>query len=153
MEEFIMLMPSLFGENLLDDFFNVPSFPRFSRNSGFEGNNQNIMHTDVKDIGNGYEISMNLPGFKKEDVKAELKDGYLTISATTNTSNDTEEDNGKYIRRERYCGSCSRSFYVGEQVTQEDIKAKFEDGVLKIDVPKYEAKPAVEDKHFITIEG
>lgn len=148
-----MLMPSLFGENLLDDFFNVPSFPRFSRNSGFESNNQNIMHTDVKDMGNSYEISMNLPGFKKEDVKAELKDGYLTINATTNTSNDIKEDNGKYIRRERYSGSCSRSFYVGEQVTHEDIKAKFEDGVLKIDIPKYEARPAVENKHYITIEG
>lgn len=148
-----MLMPSLFGESLLDDFFNVPSFSRFPLSNGFESNNQNIMHTDVKDTGNGYEISMNLPGFKKEDVKAELKDGYLTINATTNTSNDTKDDNGRYIRKERYSGSCSRSFYVGEQVTQEDIKAKFEDGVLKIGMPKYDERPAVEDKHFITIEG
>lgn len=145
-----MIVPSLFGEHLLDDFFDVPSF---SRVSGFGNNSQNIMHTDVKEKNSGYEISMNLPGFKKEDVKAELKDGYLTISASTSTSNDTKDDDGRYIRRERYSGSCSRSFYVGEQVTDKDIKAKFEDGVLKIDIPKYEEKPAVEEKNYIMIEG
>ena len=145
-----MLLPSLFGESLLDDFFNIPSFPR---TSGFGNNSQNIMRTDVKEKTNGYEISMNLPGFKKEDVKAELKDGYLTINAYASTSDDTKDEDGKYIRRERYSGSCSRSFYVGEQVTDKDIKAKFEDGVLKIDIPKYDAKPAVEEKHYIMIEG
>lgn len=145
-----MLMPSLFGENLLDDFFEVPTFRGLN---GFGNSAQNMMSTDVKETDNGYEISMNLPGFKKEDVKGEIKDGYLTISAETNTSNDTKGEDGKYIRRERYSGSCSRSFYVGEQVTQEDIKAKFTDGVLKIDIPKLEEKPAVEDKHFIAIEG
>lgn len=145
-----MLMPSLFGENLLDDFFGVP---RFRGVDGFDKVSQNMMSTDVKETENGYELSINLPGFKKEDVKGEIKDGYLTISATTDTSNDTKDNNGKYIRRERYSGSCRRSFYVGEQITQEDIKAKFEDGVLKIDVPKVEAKPAVEEKHYISIEG
>ncbi len=145
-----MLMPSLFGENLLDDFFGAP---RFRGIDSYGKVGQNMMSTDVKEREDGYEIAINLPGFKKEDVKGEIKDGYLTISATTNTSNDTKDDNGKYIRRERYSGSCSRSFYVGEQITQEDIKAKFEDGVLKIDVPKVEAKPAVEEKHYISIEG
>lgn len=145
-----MLMPSLFGENLLDDFFDFPSFPRIG---GFSNSTQNIMHTDIKETGSGYEISMNLPGFKKENVQAELKDGYLTINASANVSNDTKEENGKYIRKERYSGACSRRFYVGEQITQEDIKAKFEDGVLMIDVPKVEAKPAVEEKHYIQIEG
>lgn len=145
-----MLMPSLFGENLLDDFFDVPVF---SRRSGFGNATNNIMHTDVKESDAGYEIDMNLPGVKKEDVHAELKDGYLTVNATTNTSNDTQDENGHYIRRERYTGSCSRSFYVGEQVTQEDIKAKFEDGVLKIAVPKKEVQPKVEDNHYIAIEG
>lgn len=145
-----MLMPSLFGENLLNDFFDMPAFPR---TSGYAHAAQNIMHTDVKESADAYEIAMNLPGFKKEDVRAELKDGYLTINATTNTSNDTKEEGGKYIRRERYSGSCSRSFYVGEQVTQEDIKARFEDGVLKLSIPKMEAKPAVEEKHYISIEG
>lgn len=154
-----MFTPSLFKDNLLDDFFDVPgftnfpSFAGFPNFSGFGNSSQSIMHTDVKELDHGYEISMNLPGFKKENVKAELKDGYLTINASTDTSNDTKDDNGKYIRRERYSGSCSRSFYVGDQVTQEDIKAKFEDGVLKIAVPKYDAKPAVEDKHYIAIEG
>ena len=143
-----MLMPSLFGENLLDDFFDMP---RIS-GRGFT-NSQKLMNTDVKDLGNAYEIAMDLPGFKKEDVQAELKDGYLTINATTNTSNDTKDDEGRFIRRERYSGSCSRSFYVGKQVTEADIKARFEDGVLKLDIPKMEAKPTVEDKHYIAIEG
>ena len=145
-----MLMPSLFGENLLDDFFDVPTFSRardFGKNAG------TIMHTDVKEKDNCYEIAMNLPGVKKEDVKAELKDGYMTVQASTNTSNDAKDEDGHYIRRERYSGSCSRSFYVGEQITQEDIKAKFEDGVLTILVPKKEPQPKVEDKHYIAIEG
>ena len=129
-------------------FFDMP---RIS-GRGFT-NSQKLMNTDVKDLGNAYEIAMDLPGFKKEDVQAELKDGYLTINATTNTSNDTKDDEGRFIRRERYSGSCSRSFYVGKQVTEADIKARFEDGVLKLDIPKMEAKPAVEDKHYIAIEG
>ena len=96
---------------------------------------------------------MNLPGVKKEDVKAELKDGYLTISASSNTSKDEKDDNGRYIRRERYSGSCSRSFYVGDQVTESEIKAKFENGTLTMLIPKKEEKPAVEDKKYIAIEG
>lgn len=145
-----MLMPSLFGENLLDDFFDVPGFRSFAQSAKAP---QNIMHTDVKEKDNGFEIAMNLPGIKKENVQAELKDGYLTVTASTNTANDTKDDDGRYIRRERYSGSCSRSFYVGEQITQEDIKARFEDGVLKIDIPKVEAKPIEETKNFIAIEG
>ena len=143
-----MLMPSLFGENLLDEFFETPHFARRSF-----GNGQKLMNTDVKDLGNAYEIAMDLPGFKKEDVHAELKDGYLTINAATNASNDTTDENGTFIRRERYSGSCSRSFYVGENVTQEDIRAKFEDGILKISVPKIEEKPQIEENKYIAIEG
>ena len=142
-----MLMPSLFGESLLDDFFDVPSFDAFGYNS------RNLMNTDVKETENGYEISMNLPGFRKEDVKGEIKDGYLTIKATKDSSNDVKDDNGKYIRKERYSGSCSRSFYVGENVTEQDIRARFADGVLTLDLPKQEETPAVENKHFIAIEG
>lgn len=145
-----MLMPSLFGENLLDDFFDVPGFRGFASSPKMP---QNIMHTDVKEKESGFEIAMNLPGIKKENVQAELKDGYLTVTASTNTANDTKDDDGRYIRRERYSGSCSRSFYVGEQITQEDIKARFEDGVLKIDIPKVEAKPIEEKKSYIAIEG
>lgn len=151
-----MLMPysnslnNLFSENLLDDFFDLPGFRSFQAMPKVP---QNIMHTDVKELEGSYEIAMNLPGMKKENVQAELKDGYLTVSASADTSNDTKGEDGKYIRRERYTGSCSRSFYVGDQVTQEDIRARFEDGVLKIEVPKVEAKPAVEEKRYIAIEG
>ena len=142
-----MLMPSIFGENLLDDFFDFPF-----ENSYRSGRSQ-LMRTDIKDTDQGYEVTMNLPGVKKEDVKAELKDGYLTISASSNNSKDEKDDNGKYIRRERYTGSCSRSFYVGDQVTEADIKAKFENGTLTMMIPKKEEKPAVEDKKYIAIEG
>ena len=96
---------------------------------------------------------MNMPGVKKEDVKAELKDGYLTIQASTSRNNDEKNKEGKYIRKERYSGTFSRSFYVGDDVKQEDIKAKFEDGTLKLLVPKKEEKPEAEEKKYITIEG
>ena len=140
-----MLMPSIFGEDLFDDFFGYPF-------RGYEMNSS-LMSTDIKDTDGGYEVTMNLPGVKKEDVKAELKDGYLTINASSNSSKDEKDDNGHYIRRERYSGSCSRSFYVGDQVTEDDIKAKFEDGTLKLLIPKKEEKPAVEEKKYIAIEG
>ena len=143
-----MLMPSIFGESLLDDFFDFPF-----ENSYRSGRSQ-LMRTDIKDTDQGYEVTMNLPGVKKEDVKAELKDGYLTISATSNSNKDAKDNNGRYIRRERYSGSCSRSFYVGDGVTQDEIKAKFENGALMLTVPKKEEKPAVEDnKKYIAIEG
>ena len=140
-----MLMPSIFGESLLDRFFDE-SF------GGFYGSTE-MMKTDIKDTDNGYELTMNVPGVKKEDVKAELKDGYLTVNVSSNSGRDEKDENGKYIRRERYSASCSRSFYVGDAVTQEDIKAKFEDGTLKLTIPKKEAKPAVEEKKYISIEG
>ena len=142
-----MLMLSIFGESLLDDFFDFPF-----ENSYRSGRSQ-LMRTDIKDTDQGYEVTMNLPGVKKEDVKAELKDGYLTISASSNNSRDEKDDNGRYIRRERYSGSCSRSFYVGDQVTEADIKAKFENGTLTMMIPKKEVQPAVEDKKYIAIEG
>ena len=142
-----MLMPSIFGESLLDDFFDFPF-----ENSYRSGRSQ-LMRTDIKETDQGYEVTMNLPGVKKEDVKAELKDGYLTISASSNNSRDEKDDNGRYIRRERYSGSCSRSFYVGDQVTEADIKAKFENGTLTMMIPKKEVQPAVEDKKYIAIEG
>ena len=100
------------------------------------------------------ELEIDLSGFKNEEVRAELKDGYLTVSAVKDLDEDEKDkETGKYIRRERYSGSCSRSFYVGDGVKQEDIKAKFEDGTLKLFVPKEAAKPAVEQKKYISIEG
>ena len=111
------------------------------------------MKTDIKVADDHYEITMNLPGIKKENVKAELKDGYMTIHVSSNTNNDEKDENGKYIRRERFSGNCSRSFYVGDQITEEDIKAKFENGTLTMIVPKKEAQPQVENKKYIAIEG
>ena len=111
------------------------------------------MKTDVRDTKDGYELDIDMPGFAKEDIKAELKDGYLTISAASKKDNDQKDENGKYIRRERYAGSCSRSFYVGDQISQEDVKAKFENGILKLSIPKKEEKPAVEENKYISIEG
>ena len=154
-----MLMPSIFGENLFDDFFN--DFPFYGdrdiRNTEKKlyGKNANhIMKTDVKEMDNGYEVMIDLPGFKKDEVKASLENGYLTISAAKGLDKDEKEkDSGRYIRRDRYAGACSRSFYVGEDVRQEDIKAEFKHGILKLFVPKKEAKPAVEKDHFISIEG
>ncbi len=146
-----MLMPSIFGENLFDDFFD--DFARPARNAvRFNTPANNIMRTDIKESEDGFELDIDLPGYKKEDVKAELKDGYLTISAQTSTDSDEKED-GRYIRRERYYGTCSRSFYVGKEVTQDEIRARFEDGILKVAVPKKQAKPAVEESRYIQIEG
>ena len=111
------------------------------------------MKTDVKETEKGYEVDIDLPGFKKDDVTCELKDGYLTISAQKNVENDEKNEDGKYIRRERYTRSQSRSFYVGEHLTEEDIRASFEDGILKLSIPKEEAKPVEEKRHFVQIEG
>ena len=110
------------------------------------------MRTDVKELENGFELSIALPGVKKEDITAEINDGYLTISATTSTNKDEKNADGKYIRRERFYGSAKRSFYVGEDITEEDIKAKYEDGILTLDIPKKEAKPVVEEKKYINIQ-
>ena len=110
------------------------------------------MTTDVKDTKDGYEMTMNLPGVKKEDIQAELKDGYLTINAVSNSNKDEKDKDGKYIRKERYSGAMSRSFYVGDELKQEDIKAKYQDGILKLSVPKEEPKKVETTKH-IAIEG
>ena len=140
-----MLMPSIFGEDLFDDWMNWPWSRSYNYNT--------LMKTDVRDTKDSYELDIDMPGFAKEDIKAELKDGYLTISAASKKDNDQKDENGKYIRRERYAGSCSRSFYVGDQISQEDVKAKFENGILKLSIPKKEEKPAVEENKYISIEG
>ena len=146
-----MLMPSIFGEDLFDEFFD--DFARPAKKVSRVGvAAPAVMRTDVKESETGYELDIDLPGYKKEDVQAQLKDGYLTITATTKTNDDQKDENGKYIRRERYYGTCSRSFYVGEDITEEDIHGKFENGILKLDIPKVEAKK-VEQKKHIAIEG
>lgn len=146
-----MLMPSIFGENLLDDLFGFD----YPVKTPQRENVSDMMKTDVREYEHGYELDISLPGYKKEAIQAELKDGYLTIQARA--SRDKEEKdgrNGRYIRRERYTDSCSRSFYVGEEILREDIKAKYENGVLKLAIPKKEPKkPEPEEKKFIVIEG
>ena len=148
-----MMMPSIFGENLFDDFMDFP-FDRefFGRRPLYGNSEKNIMKTDVKETDNAYELDIDLPGFKKDEVTAKLENGYLTISATKGMNKDEQNKEGKYIRRERYAGAMSRSFYIGENVQQEDIHAKFEDGILKLTVPKEDPKK-VEEKKYIAIEG
>ena len=147
-----MLMPSIFGESLLDDYFDMPRFhfPELAYTGHSAGE---LMKADVKEKDNAYEVSLTVPGIKKDDIEIELKEGYLTVSASTTHENDQKEENGKYIRRERYSGSASRSFYVGDQVNEEDIKARYVDGILTLDIPKVDPKKAVEEKKLIAIEG
>mgnify|MGYP000143847485 CR=1 FL=1 len=143
-----MMMPSIFGNNFVDDVFD-DMFP-------FTGNyttaNYDLMKTDVKDAGDHYELEMEMPGVEKENIKAELKDGYLTVTAQQNTNKDEKDKEGNYIRRERYAGSMCRSFYVGDAVSEEDIHAKYEDGILKLSVPK-KAPEKIEKDGYIAIEG
>lgn len=148
-----MLMPSIFGENLFNDWMDF-SFPQVADvdKELYGKHAKNMMKTDVKETENGYEVSIDLPGFKKDEVKIHLDHGYLTIAAAKGLDKDEEDKKGKYIRRERYAGSMSRSFYVGEGVKQSDIHAKYEDGILKLDIPKQDKK-AVEESKYISIEG
>ena len=147
-------MPSIFGENLFDDFMNFPFEDEFfgRKNPLYGKHGKNIMKTDVRETDNTYELDIDLPGFKKEEVSARLENGYLTISAAKGLDKDEQDKDGKYIRRERYAGAMSRSFYVGENIRQEDIHAKFEDGILKLAVPK-QAPQQVEENKYIAIEG
>ena len=144
-----MLMPSIIGDSFLDDFFGYPertyTAPKQTQMNGF-------MQADVAESEDAYTVEMNLPGVKKENVKIELKDGYLIVNASTKSETTEEDKKTKYIRKERYSGSGSRTIYVGKDLTQEDIKAKFEDGVLKLTVPKIEKKPEEPKSKYITIE-
>lgn len=147
-----MMMPSVFGRNLFDDFFGDFAFPEID--SSFYGKqSNNLMRTDVKETDSGYEVDMDLPGFQKEDIRMELNNGYLTVSAAKQQNNDQKDEKGRYVRRERYSGSVSRSFYVGENVTEEDIHPRYENGILSFCLPREEAKAVEEKKHYIAIEG
>ena len=146
-----MLMPSIFGENLFNDDWMDFGFPEVDK-ALYGKHANNVMKTDVKETDTGYEVDIDLPGFKKDEINAQLDNGYLTISAAKGLDKDEKDKKGKYIRKERYAGAMSRSFYVGEGITQEDIKAKYEDGILRLSVPKKEAK-AVENKKYIAIEA
>ena len=146
-----MLVPSLFTNDVFDDFdrFFDFDYPQVDRKL-YGKRAAHVMKTDVREREDKYEVVMDLPGFKKEEIKVELKEGYLTVSAGKSLEEGDKDKEGKYIRRERYVGNMSRSFFVGKDVTKEDIHAKFEDGVLTLDFPK-EAPKRVEETHYITI--
>ena len=149
-----MLMPSIFNDNVFDDFFEFPFYDDRAEKKLYGHHAANLMKTDIQEHDDGYTLEMDLPGFKKEEIQIELNNGYMTISAAKGLDEDEKDKkSGKYIRRERYTGSCQRSFYVGEDVNEEDIKAEFKHGILKLFVPKKEAKPAVEQKKYVSIEG
>ena len=147
-------VPSIFGENLFDDFMSFPfDDPFFSRKPAKqERPAQHLMKTDIRETEGGYLLDIDLPGYAKEDVKLSLKEGYLTVKASKTENNDEKDEEGNYIRRERYTGSMSRTFYVGNAVRPDEIKAKYEDGILQLSVPKKDPK-AVETENYIAIEG
>ena len=153
-----MLMPSIFGEDLFDDF--MRDFPFYNdkdmkkmEKKLYGRRGRNLMKTDIREKADCYELEMDLPGFAKDEVKASLENGYLTVEAEKNAEPVEEKRNVRYIRRERYSGACARSFYVGEDIDREDVKAEFKHGILKLFVPKKEAKPVVEESKYIPIEG
>ena len=146
-----MLMPSIFGENLFNDDWMNFGFPEVDK-ALYGKHASHEMKTDVKETDSGYEVDIDLPGFKKDEINVQLDNGYLSISAAKGLDNEEKNKEGKYIRKERYAGAMSRSFYVGDAITQEDIKAKYESGILRLSIPKKEAKQ-VEATKRIAIEG
>ena len=139
-----MLLSHVFSD-MFDDMF-IPSAMNAAQNA------PRLMNSEVREYDDHYELNMELAGFKKEDIKAELKDGYLTIKAERSANNDAQNDGGRVIRSERFMGTCQRTFYVGEHVKREDVRAAFEDGVLKLYIPKKVEQPKVEENHYIAIE-
>ncbi|MCR5174920.1 MAG: Hsp20/alpha crystallin family protein [Oscillospiraceae bacterium] len=147
-----MLYPRIFNENLFDDLMNFewPAFPDIDRKL-YGKHADRVMKTDVHEHDDQYEVDIDLPGFKKEEIHLGLENGYLTVGASKGVDKEEKTRKGKLIRQERYTGSMQRSFYVGEGLSEEDIKARFEDGVLKLTVPK--KAPALPEKKTIMIEG
>lgn len=148
------MIPRNFTENWLDDFFDVPFEKLFNpeHNLLFSRNGKNLMKMDVKEENNNYEVEMDLPGFKKEDVKVELDNGYLTVSAVKESDKENTTTEGIYLRRERYTGACARSLYVGNEIKQDDIKAKFENGTLSLKIPKIDETKTIPQNKYIAIE-
>ena len=146
------MLPSIFGENMFDDFFSDPfgmMVPQ-TRDALYGKHAKNLMKTDVRETESTYELDVDLPGFTKDEVNVELKNGYLTIQAAKGLDKDQSDKKGKYIRQERYAGACSRTFYVGEGVEPEDVTAKFENGILQLSIPK-EAKKQLPKNTSVTI--
>ena len=147
-----MMMPSIFGENLFDSFMEDFGFPDINRTL-YGKHTRNLMKTDVNDNEADYEVDIDLPGFKKDEINMQLEKGCLTISAAKSLDKDEQDEKGSYVRRERYAGSMSRSYYVRDHVTAEDVHPKYENGILSFHIPKKEAKALEEKKSFIPIEG
>lgn len=143
---YMMLVPRR-DFDLFDDFFNDPFFRGGEKRPPVHP----LMKTDIKETENSYIIDMDLPGYDKKDIQIDVENGYLNINAKIDNSND-EEEKGKFIRRERYYGECSRSFYIGEDVCEDDIKASFKNGILTLDVPKVKEEDQKRDKKFIAID-
>lgn len=148
------MLPSIFREDLFDEMMSWPFGDDFfgERNPLYGKHGKNMMNTDVKEEENHYQVDVDLPGFKKEDISARLDNGYLTITASKGIENEKQDKKGRYIRRERYAGSCTRSFYVGDGINQDDIMAKYEDGILKLTIAKKEVQE-IESNKQIAIEG
>ncbi|MBR3141617.1 MAG: Hsp20/alpha crystallin family protein [Clostridiales bacterium] len=149
-----MLMSGLFGEDLFDEFWGFPTQELANFDKHLYGKNaRNLMKTDVHETDENFEMDMDLPGFKKDQINVKLEDGYLTISAAKDQETEKKGRKGKIIRQERYCGSMQRSFYVGDAVKVEDVKARFEDGVLSLSIPKKELQALPPANNTIAIEG
>ncbi len=148
-----MLLPTMFGENLFDDFMDFPMMRDFGDidKKLYGKHASRVMKTDIHENDSNYELSIDLPGFKKDEITVSLDNGYLTVGAAKGLDKSETTEKGKLIRQERYAGSMQRSFYVGEDVTEEDVRAKFEDGLLTLDIPKKEPKKAIEQKRYIPI--
>lgn len=142
------MLPSIFNRGFMNDFFDDDFLMNFRGNK-----TNNLMKSDIKEMENSYLLEVELPGFDKNEIKAEVKNGYLVIEAKHDENKDEKDEERKYIRKERYSGYCTRSFYVGEGLTEKDIKGKFENGILCLEVPKKEPEKAVEEKKYIQIEG
>ena len=147
------MLPSIFRDNLFDDMFDFDFDKEFDRMMRplYGKHSQNMMKTDVRETEDSYELDIDLPGFKKDEITIQLDNGYLSISASKGLDKNEENKDGKYIRRERYAGAMNRTFYVGDNLTQQDIQAKFEDGILKISVPKKDVQQ-IEQNKYIAIE-
>ena len=142
---YMMLMPRRRDFDLFGDMFDDPFFA--------SSNDNKMMKTDIKENDNNFELEIDLPGFKKDNIKMSIDDGYLTINAKQEDNKDEKDKHGKYVRRERYFGECSRSFYIGDDIKEEDIKAKYKNGTLRVEIPKKEEKKNLPNKKYIQIEG
>ena len=141
---YMMLMPRRRDFDSFGDMFDDPFFA---------SNDNKMMKTDIKENDNNFELEIDLPGFKKDNIKMSIDDGYLTINAKQEDNKDEKDKHGKYVRRERYFGECSRSFYIGDDIKEEDIKAKYKNGTLRVEIPKKEEKKNLPNKKYIQIEG